>query len=237
MKKLIIFLVVLLLIGFFLFQESNIPQNEENAITKSEKDIEEIVRSFLGRPYERGPLGEGANEKIYRTDVFDCTTLVIVSVANLYSDHPEEMIKQIHYFPPGEVSYENRLHFSSYRNKISDYFEDITRQIGGDLTESKKVLLNKDRLIDIDWQKEIVLYYIPVSEVDKVLDKLPSAVGVMFMRDNFADIGLDVGHEGFLFDGINFIHASLDFGKVVEEDFLDYLQRSNHDGIIFYKVN
>ncbi len=237
MKKITILLIIVLVVGFFAFRADKGVEDEEVFEEVEIREIEDIVRGFLGKPYELGPLGEKESEKIYRTDVFDCTTLVLVSVSKLHSDKPEEMIKKVNYFPPGEVSYENRLHFSSYRNKVSDYFTDITRQVGGDSTESKEVLLNKDRLIDIDWQEEIVLDYIPVSEVGGVLDNLPSTVGVMFMRDSFSDIGLDVGHEGFLFDGTNLIHASINRQKVVEDDFLTYLRESNHDGVIFYKIN
>ncbi len=111
--------------------EEGMEKTEDN----DEKELKEIVEGFLGTPYERGPLGEKDDEELYREDVFDCTTLVLVSVSKLHSNglSPEEMIKRVNYFPTGEVSYENRLHFSTYRNKVLDFFEDITKKVAPDL--------------------------------------------------------------------------------------------------------
>ncbi len=237
-RKLVFVLIVLfLVVGFFAFREE-----EPEIIVEPEEEIEEtnlqeVVSQFLGRPYSLGPLGEGEDEEIYRSDVFDCTTLVLVSTAKLNSpENPEEEMKKINYYPPGEVSYENRLHYSTYRNKVSDYFEDITAQVAGDYLQSKTVVLNKDRLIDIDWEEELEVNYLPTENLTEVVSELPDEVGVMFMRLGNQSIGLDVNHEGFVFNQSELIHASPTAGQVHSEDFLRYVENSNYDGLIFYRV-
>ncbi|MFW6283452.1 MAG: N-acetylmuramoyl-L-alanine amidase-like domain-containing protein, partial [Minisyncoccales bacterium] len=139
------------------------------------------------------------------------------------------------------VSYENRLHFSTYRNKVSSFFEDITQEIGKDKTKEREITLNKKRpekgrLIDIDWEKEINLNYIEKENVDEIISRLPSEVGVAFIKNGDEKKGLDVRHEGFIFDKKKLVHASGIAEKVVEVDFLDYLKDSGYDGVIFFKI-
>jgi len=216
----------------------------EETKKEEKKELKEIVEGFLGTPYERDPLGEKDDEELYREDVFDCTTLVLVSVSELHSNglSPEEMIKRINYFPAEEVSYENRLHFSTYRNKVLDFFEDITKEVAPDLYKEEEVTLNKERdeegrLIDIDWEEEIIISYLETEDVSQVIPKLPDEVGVAFLMNGDEEIGLDIRHEGFLFEGKDFIHASLNKGEVSKEDFLEFLEESDYDGVNFFKVD
>ena len=239
-KKIIVLILVLVAVfGIAFFQrDEEVDQQEINQREESEEnydDLREIVTGFIGTPYQLGPLDEGEN--IYREDVFDCTTLVLVTVANLHSENPEEEIKDVNYHPSGEVSYETRLHFSTYRNKVNDYFKDITEEVGGDYVNQKQVLLNKDQLIEIDWQEEITINEIRTQNVSEVVDNLPEVAGVMFMRDSNSDIGLDINHEGFVLDGEDLVHASPTHGQVYREDFLTYLANSNYDSVAFYEVN
>ncbi len=230
-------LIVVSLGVLFTGEEENqqvvINQREEKV--RDYDDLREVITGFVGTPYELGPLDEGDN--IYREDAFDCTTLVLVSVSNLHSDNPEEKIKDVNYHPEGEVSYENRLHFSTYRNKINNYFSDITTEVGGEYVRRKDVVLNRDRLIDIDWQKEITIDEIRSENVPGIVDNLPEIAGVMFMRDSNPDIGLDINHEGFVLDGEDLVHASPTHGQVHKEDFLSYLENSTYDSVAFFKIN
>ncbi len=223
-------------------------ESEEVAIKdkpflKEEKSIKQIVYGFLGTPYERGPLGEKEEERIYRTDVFDCTTLVLVVASKFNSNgvFPEEIIKQANYYPSDQISYESRLHFSSYRNQVSPLFRDITEEIGKEKTKTKQVVLNKDRgeegrIIDINWEREINLKYIAKEDVPEIISFLPSETGVAFMVDGDEKIGLDIRHEGFLFNGEKLVHASSNRGEVFEEDFLDFFDKSNYTGVIFFEI-
>ncbi len=210
---------------------------------KKEKTLKQIVYGFLGTPYELGPLGEGEDEEILRTDVFDCTTLVLVSAAYFASNGgaPEEMMKKANYYPSEKVSYETRLHFSSYRNQVSPLFKDITRKIGGEKTKQKKIILNREReeegrIIDIGWEKEIVLEYIEKQDVPEIISELPSEAGVAFIVEGDEKIGLDIRHEGFLFDKKTIVHASSQKGEVSEDNFLELLINSHYDGVSFFII-
>ncbi|MCF8086285.1 MAG: DUF1460 domain-containing protein, partial [Desulfohalobiaceae bacterium] len=202
-----------------------------------------IVQEFMGAPYERSPLGEGEGERIYREDVFDCTTFVLTVAARLNagSRNASEMMKRIHYDPPGEVSFENRLHFSSYRNRVSDFFEDITSEVGGGLTKRERVLLNRDRpdqgrLVPVAWEREVIMEYIPSARVREVVDNLPEVAGAGFVRREYFAEGLGLVHEGLVLDGRYLVHASSAKGKVVQVDFLDYLKRRGYTGVCFYEL-
>ncbi len=233
----VLILVLAILIGFAVFRDRPEEEpviNEKEPVEESYDELREIITGFIGTPYALGPMDE---ENVYEENVFDCTTLVLVTVANLHGERPEEKIKEVNYYPPGEVSYESRLHFSTYRNKVSDYFEDITAKVGEGHVNQKRVTLNEDRIIDIDWQEEIMIDYIRIEDALKVTDNLPEVAGVMFIRDGNADIGLDINHEGFILDGTDLVHASPDHGQVYREDFGNYLQRSNNDAVAFYKIN
>ncbi len=240
-KKIIVLILALIaiVIGFVFFQkEEELEQpiiNQREESERSYDDLREIVTGFVGAPYQLGPLDE--DENIYREDVFDCTTLVLVTVANLHSENPQEEIKNVNYYPPGEVSYENRLHFSTYRNKVNDYFTDITKEVGGGYVDQKRVNLNKDRLIEIDWDRDLAVDEIRVEDVSKVVNELPEVAGIMFMRDSNPQIGLDINHEGFVLDGEDLVHASPTHGQVYREDLLTYLENSNYDSVAFYKIN
>ena len=221
----------------------------------------------LGTPYQLGPLGEEKgrdSDPIFRIDVADCTVFVLTNVALLYSGNLEEargslsprlisplayareMMKFLNY-RSAEINFENRLHFSTDRNSVSPYFRDITEEIAGAKTQKKTVVLNKKRadgtrLIDIDWEREIVLKYIPSQHITgDFLANLLKVTGVAFIREGDEEIGLDIRHEGFLFDGKTLIHASSVWGRVVEENFLDYYfidqKKPRFDGIILFEIN
>ncbi len=209
---------------------------------EEEKTLKEIATIFLGTPYKRSPLSE-KDKILYRTDFFDCTTFVLSVTAekNTKEKTPEEIMLEINYYPPGSVSYNNRNHFSTYRNKISPYFEDITKNIGESYLKENKVILNKKkngkRIINIDWEEEIVIHYIQAKDIEKIINNIPQEVGVGFINTSRFEDGLDIVHEGLLFDRDVLIHASSKEGRVVQEKFLEYLTESNHSGVLFYKIN
>lgn len=207
----------------------------------------------LGTPYLLGCLGEETGrdkDPIFRLDVTDCTVFVLTNVALLHSQTIKEakaVMQSLNYRPNSEMTFENRLHFTTDRNMTSPYFRDITEQIAGsDKIKEKEVILNKikpddKRLIDIDWEKEIVIKYIPNEYITKdLLQELPEVVGVAFIKEGDEEIGLDVRHEGFLFDGELLFHASSAQGKVVSEDFFEYYFREDNsprfDGVILFEV-
>jgi hypothetical protein len=206
----------------------------------------------LNTPYKVGCLGEESgrdDDPIFRLDVADCTVFVLTNVALLHSQTVAEargMMAILNYQSDSDITFENRLHFTINRNEVVKYFKDITKQIGGLETEERQVILNEEikekRLIDINWEKEITLEYIPNKYITKELFRdLPQAVGIAFIREGDEKIGLDIRHEGILFDGELFFHASSVQKKVVAEDFFEYYFQTNDiprfDGITFFEIN
>lgn len=223
----------------------NLLQAETSRINKEtdgQETLKDVATNFLNTPYKRDPLGEREEDKIYRTDFFDCTTFVLSVVAKKHAknNNPEQVMREINYYPPNTVSYKNRNHFTTYRNKISPYFEDVTETIGKELTKKETITLNKKingkRLIDIDWEEEIIINYILNNDVKKIINNLPQEIGVGFVDISRFSEGLDVVHEGLLFDKKTLFHASAKEKKVVKIDFLQYLKESSHDAVLFYKI-
>ncbi len=225
-------------------ENKNLLQAEVKTKSKTEeKTLKEVASNFLGTPYKKNPLGEEEGELLYRTDYFDCTTFVLSVIAEKKANHktPQDIMLEINYHPPSNVSYNNRNHFTTYRNKISPYFEDITKSIGENYTKTKKIVLNKKtegkRIIDINWEEEVTIYYILSEDVKKITNNIPREVGVGFVNTSRFSEGLDVVHEGLLFDRETLFHASLKEKKVVQQNFLEYLDENNHSGVLFYKIN
>lgn len=265
MKKKIIFVLSLLLFLFLIiiFSEKTIEETEEVYVEKNiqemsssevdrfleeikdlteEEKLEKIVTSRIGTPYVGGCLGEESGvdtDPIFRLDVTDCTVFILTTAALLNSSNIEEardLMGSLNYYPAGSISYEDRLHFTTYRNHVSPYFEEITEEIG--VVETKSVTLNKikedgKRLIDIDFEETIEIKYIPSLSRE---DELPYIVGVAFLRDGDEEIGLDVRHEGVIINGEELIHASINKGEVVREDLFQYLQTAGFDGLIIFKI-
>ena len=219
---------------------------------KSER-LKALATLRIGTPYQLGCLGEESGrdkDPIFRLDVTDCTVFVLTTVALLHSQNLEEAretMKFLNYRPNSEITFENRLHFTTDRNEVSPYFRDITGEnLCGCSLKTKEVILNRikadgKRLIDIEWQKEIVLKYIPNEYITKELfQNLPKAIGMAFIREGDEEIGLDVRHEGFLFEGKILFHATSVKGKVVAEDFFEYYfdkdGNARFDGIILFEI-
>lgn len=219
----------------------------------SNERLKAISLLRLGTPHKFDCLGEETGrdkDPIFRIDIADCTSFVLTNTALLHSENLEqarELMRLLNYLPGKEVSFENRLHFTTDRNIISPYFQDVTKKLAGyQKIKQKKVVLNKiqldgKRLIDIDWEKEIVIEYIPNEYITKeFISSLPPALGIAFIKEKDADRGLDVAHEGFLFDGNTLIYASSIYKEVTMLDFMDYYfpasNKSKFDGITLFEI-
>jgi hypothetical protein len=208
----------------------------------------------LGTPYQLGPLGEESGrdkDPIFRLDVTDCTAFVLTNVALLHSQSLEEareMMKFVNYRPPNfEITFENRLHFTTDRNTVSPYFGVITQDsFSGCKLKTVSVTLNKikpdgKRLIDIDWEKEMEIQYIPNQCLsEEFFSNLPQVLGIAFLREGDDKIGLDIRHEGILIDRKFLFHASPIQNKVVAENFFEYYFKNGKfpkfDGIILFEI-
>ena len=221
---------------------------------KKEERLKVLAILRLNTPYQLGCLGEESGrdqDPLFRLDVTDCTAFILTNTALLHSkdlEEAQEMMKSLNYRTDKDMTFGNRLHFTTDRNITSPYFSDVTEEIAGmDRVIKINLVLNKikedgNRLIDINWEKEIVLKYIPNRYITKdLIDKLPKSVGMAFIRKGNAPIGLDIAHEGFLFDNQLFLHASLVEKKVVGINFWDYyFTEENYtprfDGVIFFEI-
>lgn len=230
---------------------------QKRFLNKDEK-LKALSILRLGTPYQFGCLGEESGrdkDPLFRLDVTDCTVFVLTNVALLHAENlteAREMMRSLNYRlkeneEEYKTSFENRLHFTSDRNMTSLYFQDVTEQIAGsDKIKEKKVILNKikpdgKRLIDIIWEKEIIIKYIPNEYITKkLLSSLPKAVGIAFIKEGDEEIGLDVRHEGFLFSGEFLFHATSAQGEVMVVDFFEYyFEKEGYykfDGIILFDV-
>ncbi len=219
-----------------------------------EERLKVLATLRLGTPYQLGCLGEESGrdkDPLFRLDVTDCTAFILTNIALLHSkdlEEAQEMMKSLNYRTNRDITFENRLHFTIDRNMTSPYFRDITEEIVGmDKVIAINIILNKikeddNRLIDINWEKEMTLKYIPNRYITKdLIDKLPKSVGIAFIREEDAQIGLNVAHEGFLFDNQLFLHASSIEEKVVAINFWDYYFTGDDytprfDGVIFFEI-
>jgi hypothetical protein len=102
--------------------------------------LETISAQFLGKPYLLGALGEGASGDydqfpLYRTDAFDCETLVDTVLAVAFTNNPGQFkhcINQVRY-REGHVSFIDRNHFTcldwNQNNQRQGFIKDITATI------------------------------------------------------------------------------------------------------------
>ncbi|MBU2598087.1 MAG: DUF1460 domain-containing protein [Actinobacteria bacterium] len=230
---------------------------QKRFLNKDEK-LKALSILRLGTPYQFGCLGEESGrdkDPLFRLDLTDCTGFVLTNVALLHAENlteAREMMRSLNYRlkeneEEYKTSFENRLHFTADRNMTSLYFQDVTEQIAGfDKIKEKKVILNKikpdgERLIDIVWEKEIIIKYIPNEYITKeLLSSLPKAVGIAFIKEGDEEIGLDVRHEGFLFSSEFLFHATSAQGEVMTVDFFKYYFDKEGDpkfnGIILFDV-
>ncbi len=249
---------ILILIAALAFTFHNpVPQeasNNNKSTTVTKKDVVEedknseefylkiknVALSFVGSPYLLNPTDE---ENIYNEEGFDSTSFILSVIAVVHNpNNPEEIIKEINYYPAGAVSLLNRNHFSTYRNKVSPYFTDITSETAEDLIKEKTLVLNKkqedgSRLIDINWEESIIINYIEREDVTSIIDKLPLLAGVMFLYHEDAEMGLDVRQEGVIIDNKEIIYSSSTAGEIVKRDFQEYVVNGDFDGAIFYRIN
>ena len=110
---------------------------------KENKNLDAITffsELFLNKPYLLGALGEGVTalfdqNPLYRTDAFDCVTLVNTVLALAISHHLQDFKKNIvavNYYDSDPV-YHKRFHFMSVdwniQNNCHGYVEDVTKKI------------------------------------------------------------------------------------------------------------
>ena len=223
-------------------------------------DFQDRLKAFalwqVGKPYELFCLGEEAGEDmdpIFRLDVSDCTVHILTSLASVQSQNWEEAkskLIKIHYKPDDNgvslPTYKSRWHYTTDRIQDNPSTQNITpSHLPAGQLESVSITLNKkeggDLFLDLGWEKETTIAYIPSESINSdLLKRLPKVAGVAFVKESYFKMGLVVAHEGMIIDQKNIIHASSKYGKTVNMDFMEYYFREEDplfDGVLFYSFH
>ena len=223
-------------------------------------DFHDRLKAFalwqVGKPYELFCLGEESGEDkdpIFRLDVSDCTVHILTSLASVQSSSWHEAKKtliDIHYKRNDDQisipTYKSRWHFTT--DRIQD--NPSTKNITSSLVSNQELVtinltLNKkedgDEFLKLGWQKPTTIQFIPNKFVgEDLLDKLPQIAGVAFVKKTYFKMGLVVAHEGMIIDNKNIVHASSEFGKTVNMDFMEYYfldDGPRFDGVLIFSFN
>ena len=223
-------------------------------------DFHDRLKAFalwqVGKPYELFCLGEESGEDkdpIFRLDVSDCTVHILTSLASVQSSSWQEARKtliDIHYKRNDDQTsiptYKSRWHFTT--DRIQD--NPSTKNITSSLVSNQELVtinltLNKkedgDEFLKLGWQKPTTIQFIPNKFVgEDLLDKLPQIAGVAFVKKTYFKMGLVVAHEGMIIDKKNIVHASSEFGKTVNMDFMKYYfldDGPRFDGVLIFSFN
>lgn len=178
----------------------------------------------------------------------DCTTLMLTSVALAHardSGGVHAAMRRAHY-RGGRITFEDRFHFTTDRLDVSPFWRDVTREWLGDSCRSSTVTLNRRRdgtaWVDLPWSRTRVVDWVPRNVAREFArrfreGRLPESIGVAFVQRRRLEDGLDVVHEGLLWRGTTFVHASSDEGRVVAVPWTGYLGRAGraHDGLLLYE--
>jgi hypothetical protein len=210
----------------------------------------------VGTPYGLFCLGEESgkdNDPLLRADSSDCTVHVLTTLAFAESftwQNARDAMVDIHYKMDenGEKNptYISRWHYTSDRLLHHDRTVDITSSVAheNDL-EKVEIELNKkedgSEFLDLNWSSNESIYYIPSEKInEKILLKLPQVCGVAFVKRKYFKLGIVIAHEGYIIDKTNLIHASSEFKKTMNVNFIDYYFENGEpkfDGVMFYKIN
>ena len=210
----------------------------------------------VGTPYGLFCLGEESgkdNDPLLRADSSDCTVHVLTTLAFAESftwQNARDAMVDIHYKMDenGEKNptYISRWHYTSDRILHHDRTVDITSSVAheNDL-EKVEIELNKKQdgseFLDLNWSSNETIKFIPTVKItENILLNLPAVSGVAFVKKSYFKMGIVIAHEGYLIDQTNLIHASSEYNRTVNVDFLSYLFNDGDprfDGIMFYKIN
>ena len=231
-----------------------------NVLTKFQKKIPDFHQRLkainywrIGTPYGLYKLGEERGvdkDPLLRIDSSDCTTHILTSIALANSsswDMARGQIVKIHYRNTESMNsypnYEDRWHFTSDRILNNIYTNNITDNFSSNFDlSSLKITLNKKnnghKFLDINWESDQVINFIPKEYVNKsLLNDLPNICGIAFVKLAYKKMGLLIAHEGVLMDKKDFIHASSEKNETVKVDFIKYFWikgRARFDGIMIF---
>ena len=201
---------------------------------------------FVGLDYRASTLAGGPDSpEILVVDLegVDCFTLIdYVEAMRMSDSFPDFLNNLVNVrYKSGEVSFKSRKHFfSDWATSGDGSLEDVTREIGVDLTGKSIKVLNL---------KEDGTYYLPgIEPAEREIFHIPAPAisDALLMKLSTGDYigiysekaGLDVSHVGIFIraEGETYLrHASSQAGvrKVVDEDFRSYIKKT--PGIIVFR--
>ena len=210
----------------------------------------------IGTPYRAFCLGEEKGldkDPLIRIDSSDCTIHVLTTIAfaNSFSwMESRQEITKIHYKNNNQnqkkPTYQSRWHYTSDRILNHSITPNITPTIiDKDSLKYIDIELNKKRdgseFLDLGWTLNQKIGYLSIDKISEdIMEKLPAICGVAFVKEAYFRMGVVIGHEGFIINNKDLIHASSEFKKTVNIDFLTYLNKDGKprfDGVLFYKIN
>lgn len=220
-----------------------------------EDRVHAIATTYLGAGYVLDPLTDELNNWL-PFDKTNCTMFIhyVVAFTNAHSyAEALEHMRWLHY-KQGIVGFKTRYHFTTDRITSSEnpYFRTVTEQYVQDPAVLKQVTLTLNRKTDgtylfggrlDNWTREVTISYIPrIGFTPDLLRELPRVLGVAFVKRTNWEIGVVVGHEGFLIDG-DLFHSGAprfgigDWGVNVIEDYLRVFPFTRWEGIILFRIN
>lgn len=210
----------------------------------------------IGTPYQIFNLGEEREpdlDPIFRLDVSDCTShiLTTLSLAESMSwQEARDNLIQIHYkadqYGTKKPDYSKRWHFTADRLLNHEMTPHVSSAYI-DKSELKHVTLSlnekhdSSKFLDIGWSQRADVEYIPNDSITiDLLKKLPSIIGVAFVKESYFKMGLVIAHEGMVMDGKYLLHAGQVAEKTVLEDLMSYYfpeDGARFDGIMLYELH
>tara|TARA_B100001996_G_scaffold73995_1_gene54613 strand:+ start:19413 stop:20270 length:858 start_codon:yes stop_codon:yes gene_type:complete len=232
---------------------SSILQKFGNRYPEFNNRLKQFSKWQVGKPYKIFCLGEETlpdPDPIFRMDVSDCTVHILTSLASIQSQNwnqAKSNLIKIHYKADMNginiPSYKKRWHFTTDRLLFNPSTKNITDTLLDEqdiqrinLTLNQKE--NGDEFLDLDWTKNVSVSYIPNNMINnELLNELPSIAGVAFVKKSYFKMGLAIAHEGMIIDNQDIIHASQEYEKTVQMNFLDYYftdEGPRFDGVMFF---
>lgn len=214
----------------------------------------------VGSPYVVGSLENKNEEFVYRTDAFDCFTLVEYCTAKTLASKQSKPFAQIiehnRYVNGKRLGYGSRLHYFAGWAEAGVQQGWLTRvsHPSGQTWKKKIDYMSTHRkyyptYVPVkEWasvqqqEKELsqlTLVYYPKETLSKDLSFIQTGDIIAFTSHV---AGLDVNHEGIAYwknKQLHFIHASSEEKKVVisKETLVDYLHRiKSHSGLMIYRL-
>lgn len=153
-------------------------QIKNQTYTNISSKVSFIAKQFIGKPYELGALGEGADAyfdqaPLYRIDAFDCETYVDTVLALSFANNLatfKQYIQLIRY-NEGHVSFISRNHFTcldwNKNNQKQNFIKDITQNIidknNKPYAKIAHALINKP-----SWYQHFSINHIRLNEASRV---------------------------------------------------------------------